>query len=220
MIHELQNPYIQNSYRRQYEAVLNELNISPGSRILDIGSGLGFLKPSVQARGGCYVGIEPDQVSYESACTLYGDVGYVHGFFPEAVPPDECFDVILALSCVDEVPDKAGFLSSMCSHLQPSHGVGYVAVRNRAFFINRFKTEKVMAGRSERSRICTHDLSAAEWEALFAASGLQICEQGKFWRPWLTGISFVGLKNIAYRLISMIVPRSHSYMVYYKVMVK
>lgn len=215
-MHELQIPIIQNSYLRQYVALLNELDIKSGSRVLDIGSGLGFLKPLVNDLGATYVGIEPDRVSFESACVLYGNQGYLHGFFPEAAP-DEFFDVVLALSCVDEVPDKAGFLSNMRSRLEPGHGIGYIAVRNGAFFVNRFKTEKRMSNRSERSRISTNDLSAAEWEALIAANGLRICEQGKFWRPWLTGISFVGLKNIAYRLISMVVPRAQSYMLYYKI---
>jgi SAM-dependent methyltransferase len=216
-MHELQNPIIQNSYLRQYVALLDELDIKSGSRVLDIGSGLGFLKPLVNDLGATYVGIEPDRVSFESACVLYGNQGFLNGFFPE-VAPDEFFDVVLALSCVDEVPDKAGFLSNMRSRLEPGHGIGYIAVRNSAFFVNRFKTEKRMSNRSERSRISTNDLSAAEWEALISASGLIICEQGKFWRPWLTGLSFIGLKNIAYRLISMVVPRTQSYMLYYKIM--
>jgi SAM-dependent methyltransferase len=217
-MHELKNTIIQKSYLRQYMALLSELHIKSGSRVLDIGSGLGFLKPLVNVRGATYVGIEPDRVSFESACVLYGHQGYLHGFFPE-VAPEEFFDVVLALSCVDEVPDKYGFLSNMRSRLEPGLGIGYIAVRNSAFFINRFKTEKRMSNRSERSRISKNDLSAAEWEAIIVASGMRICEQGKFWRPWLTGISFTGLKNIAYRLISMIVPRTRSYMLYYKIMV-
>lgn len=216
-MHELQNHRIQNSYMRQYIALLNELNIKSGSRVLDIGSGLGFLKPLVTARGATYIGIEPDRVSFEAACALYGHHGYLHGFFPE-VAPDEYFDVVLALSCVDEVPDKAGFLSNMRNRIDPRHGIGYIAVRNRSFFVNRFKTEKRMSNRSERSRISINDLSAAEWEALIAANGLIVREKGKFWRPWLTGISFIGIKNIAYRLISIVLPRTQSYMLYYKIM--
>lgn len=216
IVHELQSSIIQKSYLRQYETLLNELSIGSGSRVLDIGSGLGFLKPLVQIRGGSYIGIEPDRISYESACSLYGSKGYIHGFFPEAAPK-ELFDTILVLSCVDEVPDKAGFLLSMKSYLEPGHGVAYIAVRNGAFFINRFKTESRMSNRSERSRLSTHDLSSYEWEELFNTYGLLICEQGKFWRPWLIGISKTGFKNIAYKIFSFFMPRTQSYMLYYKI---
>lgn len=216
-MHDLQNSKIQNSYKRQYQLLLNDLHVSSGSRVLDIGSGLGFLKPLVFARDGTYVGIEPDRESFESACVLYGERGYLNGFFPE-VAPEEFFDVILVLSCVDEVQDKNYFLSGVRSRLEPRHGVAYVAVRNRSFFVNRFKTEKRMLLRSERSRMAAQDLSAYEWEKLFADNNLTICERGKFWRPWLTGISFIGFKNIVYKLCSMILPRTHSYMLYYKVM--
>lgn len=214
MTHELQHPLIQRSYRRQYKSLLDELRVGKGARVLDIGSGLGFLKALVQARGATYIGIEPDAASIESAKALYGSEGFVLGFFPEAAPAQR-FDVALVLSCVDEVPDKAGFLRGLKAHLEPGTGVGYIAVRNRAFFVNRFKTEATMAGRSQRARI--KDLSAPEWEALIEASGLRVSEQGKFWRPWLTGFSFTGLKNVAYRLISLVGPRRGSYMLYYKI---
>lgn len=217
-MHELQHPLIQKSYIKQYDSLLDGLEISSDFQVLDIGSGLGFFKSLVIRRGAEYVGIEPERSSYEAACRIYGGSGYLNGFFPGDCPSVK-FDVVLVLSCIDEVPNKMEFLSGLRDRLNPDTGVAYIAVRNSNFFIYRFKSARNMANRSERARITATDLSSHEWQELIEAAGLKICEKGKFWRPWLTGFSFVGLKNVIYKLLSMIVPCKYSYMLYYKVKV-
>jgi SAM-dependent methyltransferase len=210
------HPIIQWFYQKQYAPLLDELRVGAGTRVLDIGFGTGFLKTLVHARGAAYLGIEADEAAYESAAALYGREGYIQGRFPQEAPAGRA-DIIFVLSCLDEVPEKAGFIAGMKSRLEPGHGVAGVAVRNRAFFVNRFKTERIMVGRSERARI--KDLSAEEWEKLFITSGLHIATRKKFLRPWLTGFTFTSLKNLVYRLISMVVPCAQSYMLYYLVKV-
>ena len=216
MAHVLQDQRIQRSFQRQYDALLTELGLRADQRVLDIGSGVGFLKPMVAARGASYTGIEPDKSAFAAASALYGPQGYLCGFFPQAAPQDR-YDLILVLSCVDEVPDRSSFLQGLRARLTPGSGLAYIAVRNRSFFVNRLKTERAMAGRSERSRISLSDLTDAQWQALLANCGLQVVECGKFWRPWFTGFSSTGARNVLYRLVSHVVPRPHSYMLYYKV---
>jgi SAM-dependent methyltransferase len=215
-VQALTHPLIQRSYRRRYAALLDRFRVTQGTRVLDVGSGLGFLKPLVVARGGSYTGLEPHAGSFENACALYGADGFIRGFFPAAAPAAD-YDVIVALSCVDEVPDKAEFLRNLKARLVPGRGVGYIAVRNRGFFVNRLKPHQVQDGMSERSRISLGDLTTREWEQMIGASGLRIEASGKFWRPWLTGFTFAGVKNVAYRLISMVSARSGSYMVFFEV---
>lgn len=211
----LDNPWVQRSYRAQYRSLLDELGIRAGQRVLDVGSGMGFLKPLVRDRGAEYTGIEADPAAYAMACKLYGPEGFVTGYFPQAMDAGS-FDVILALSCVDEVPAKAEFLRGVAERLERGSGVAYIAVRNRRFFVNRFKNEKTMASRSARARVSLTDLGPEEWESLFGDSGLSIVEKGKFWRPWLTGFSAIGVRNVLYRLYSACMPREHSYMLAYK----
>jgi SAM-dependent methyltransferase len=213
-MHELEDIRIQNSYLSEYQSILEVLQINSSHKVLDIGSGLGFLKFLVEAKGASYTGIEPDRTSYESACALYGEDGFICGFFPD-ISPVTFYDTILVLSCVDEVPDKASFLSGLKSRLAPKDGVAYIAVRNKSFFVNRFKSEKIMSRRNDRSRVSLQDLSDSEWEALFANVGLNVYKRGKFWRPWLIGFTLVGIKNILYRILSIFLPREYSYMLYY-----
>jgi SAM-dependent methyltransferase len=213
-MHDLENKKIQDSYRKQYQPLLSSLNVVTGTKVLDIGSGLGFIKPMIESRGGIYLGVEPDKASYDAACELYGHEGFIMGFFPDAISINK-FDLILVLSCVDEVPDKLRFLEGIRLILDQGDCKAYIAVRNKSFFVNRFKTTEVMKGRSARSLIGARDLKSTEWENLFQSSGLVIIEKGKFLRPWITGFKIVGIKNIAYKLLSIILPVNYSYMLYY-----
>ena len=50
-MHELQHPLIQKSYIKQYDSLLDALEVSGNFQVLDIGSGLGFFKSLVIRRG-------------------------------------------------------------------------------------------------------------------------------------------------------------------------
>lgn len=216
MGHTLANPSIQQSFQREYRRLLTQLRIQPGQRVLDIGSGVGFLKPMVHQLGAQYAGIEPSDDAYAAACSLYGEEGFVCGYFPQDLHAGK-FDHILVLSCVDEVPERGPFLVGLRERLVPGRGTAYIAVRNKAFFINWFKNDWTMARSSARARISLQDLTDAQWQSLLRDSGLEIVEQGKFLRPWFTGWSAAGMKNVLYRLFSHLLPRRCSYMLYYRV---
>jgi hypothetical protein len=77
--------------------------------VLDIGSGLGFFKSLVIRRGGDYLGIEPECSSYEAACRIYGNNGYVNGFFPDDCPLVK-FDVVLVNDQLEIAVEEAQHL--------------------------------------------------------------------------------------------------------------
>lgn len=79
-------------------------HISPGTRVLDIGSGDGALFRKLGEKLGSGLGVEP---------TLKADLDLGRsqlkaGLFPDAVPPDiEPFDVITMLAVLDHFPEEA-----------------------------------------------------------------------------------------------------------------
>jgi len=77
-----------------------------------------------------------------------------------------------------------------------------------------------MAARSARAKMYSQDLTSTEWESLLTTAGFEICDFGKFYRPWFTGFNFFGLINLSYKLISMIIPRRYSYMLFYLIRIK
>jgi len=212
-MHKLSAPKIQRSYIRMYKKIIHDLNLKINDSVLDIGAGLGFLKRPVIELGCKYTGIETDKVSFENACALYGQEGFVLGYFPNDIP-HQYYDCIVALSCADEVPDKVGFLNSIRSRLKSESGVTYIAVRNKAFFVNKIKFKWIMSKCSERSRVSCHDLTANDWENLINNCGLQICRVGTFYRPIYWRLTSVGIRNVAYNIFSLFLPYQWSYMVY------
>ena len=78
---------IQFLYRLNYRAFIRE-NIEKNDHVLEIGSGLGFMKPLVIAEGAFYKGIEFHRVCYKISKKLYGK---------------ECFNEQLEKNCNDDV---------------------------------------------------------------------------------------------------------------------
>ena len=62
---------IQFLYRLNYRAFIRE-NIEKNDHVLEIGSGLGFMKPLVIAEGAFYKGIEPIESVHKISKKLYG----------------------------------------------------------------------------------------------------------------------------------------------------
>jgi SAM-dependent methyltransferase len=216
MLHLKKHPIIQLSYINQYKPLLKQFSVSRDTRVLDIGSGLGFMKPLVTSFGASYVGIEADYSSFKLACSLYGYEGFICGYFPGELN-NNFYDLILVLSCIDEVDDKVGFLDGIKAKLDNDVGEAYIAVRNGDFMVNRLKFHWLMTKLSKRSQISANDLSRDQWKSLIEGSGLKIIETGNFWRPWVIEFSLVGIKNFIYKITSFILPVKYSYMLYYKV---
>lgn len=185
--------------------------------VLDIGCGLGFLKPLV-LKSASYTGIEADFKCLSRAKTLYGEDNFICGYFPGGLSRQ--FNTIISLSCVDEVPDKKLFFEGIHNLLLDPNSYAFVAVRNKSFIINIFKSKKIMKKMSHRSKICLNDLEIDEWKNLINMTGFQIIKSGKFYRPWITGFSLAGIKNIFYKIITFIMPTRYSYMIFFTIIKK
>lgn len=105
--------------RRNNLRLLAELSrlTSSGGRLLDVGSGPGFLLAQASQSGFRAEGIEPDANTVELARRLGAPVR--HGFFPDALRADETFDVIVFNDVLEHIPDLRGALDASFRHLAP-----------------------------------------------------------------------------------------------------
>lgn len=89
------------SYLQRWRIGEARRELSPGARVLDIGTHDGTLFCLTRARG---VGIDPEL----AAVTSISGVTLVKGSFPEDLPelPDESFDAVVALAVVEHVPES------------------------------------------------------------------------------------------------------------------
>ncbi len=112
--------------RENFEIVLDcisTIGLPVSARILDVGCGHGWFVLAAMARGHHALGIEPDRVVADMARTNGVDVR--RGFFPDAVGPEEKFDLIIFNDVFEHLPDPLTMLTHVRSHLSPS---GLVAI--------------------------------------------------------------------------------------------
>ena len=88
-----------------------------GARLLDVGSGPGFLLDAARAEGFQPEGIEPDANTVAAAAARGAPVR--HGYFPDALEPGERFDVIVFNDVIEHIPDLAAALKACADHLTP-----------------------------------------------------------------------------------------------------
>ncbi|MFN3573374.1 MAG: class I SAM-dependent methyltransferase [Phenylobacterium sp.] len=86
-------------------------------RLLDVGCGPGFLLDQAQAAGFEAHGVEPDANVVELARSRGAEVS--HGFFPDALPAEARFDVIVFNDVLEHIPDLSGALAAAAGHLAP-----------------------------------------------------------------------------------------------------
>lgn len=89
----------------------------PPGRLLDVGSGPGFLLGQAAAYGYAAQGIEPDANTVDAARRGGQDVR--QGYFPAVLANDEQFDVIVFNDVLEHIPDVAGALAASSAHLAP-----------------------------------------------------------------------------------------------------
>lgn len=195
-------------YRRQARQILSQLGNLAGCRVLDLGCGTGFLKPLFEAGFARYQGIDGDAKSIGIARQLYGTDGFIHGFFPQDLPTGE-FDLIISLSCVDEMPDRALALSAIAERLD-SDGRALLAVRNGAFPIHQIK--RLLHRLSIKRTLVIDDLDYYQWISIIGQAGLKIDKIQAYRRPWFTGANVTGLKNAMYRSANWVLPTRWCYM--------
>jgi SAM-dependent methyltransferase len=86
-------------------------------RLLDVGSGPGFLLGRARALGFEAEGVEPDGNTIAAARTRGAVVR--HGFFPAVLAADERFDAIVFNDALEHMPDLDGALDAAARHLAP-----------------------------------------------------------------------------------------------------
>lgn len=185
--------------------------------VLDIGSGSGFLKPIFEGKGKEYLGIEPDDNVFLSCTKLYGSDNFINDFFPSCFNGKNLkFDLVIILTCLDEVPNKIEFLEGLFKVIN-NDSTCFIVVRNKSFFINYIKFSFFKSYLNGRSKISLNDLSFSEWKVLFEENNFLILDDGKYLRPWITGFNLSGFKNILYNIFSIFLKKDLVYMNYFTI---
>jgi SAM-dependent methyltransferase len=198
----------QASYRRQARKLVDRLGNLAGCRVLDLGCGTGFLKPLFLERSAQYQGIDGDARSIAIAQQLYQPEGFIEGHFPQDLKVAE-FDLVISLSCVDEMPDRAFALAAIAGRLAPD-GRSLLAVRNGTFPVHQLK--RILHRLSIKKTLVVDDLDYDRWVAEIKQAGLKIDAIEAYCRPWFIGASANGLKNAIYRFANWLLPTRYCYM--------
>jgi 2-polyprenyl-3-methyl-5-hydroxy-6-metoxy-1,4-benzoquinol methylase len=165
---------VQASYRLAYKKFINSI-VKESDRILDIGFGYGFLKPLVEEKKGVYTGIEGNQTAVNYAQRTYGKQGYVLGFFPEDMPSNKKFNIVISLTTIDQVDDKVSFIKGLMMASEENAKI-YLTVRNKSSFVG-----------SSGAGYGLQDLSLDDWVSLFSSYQLEINKVTKMPRPLMIG---------------------------------
>jgi SAM-dependent methyltransferase len=104
--------------RRNNDRLLARLQgLLRGRRLLDVGSGPGFLLSQARELGFAAEGVEPDANTIAAARARGAVVR--HGFFPAVLAADEQFDAIVFNDVLEHIPDLDGALDASARHLAP-----------------------------------------------------------------------------------------------------
>ena len=91
--------------------------LAKGRRLLDVGSGPGFLLSQARELGFEAEGVEPDANTIAAARARGAVVR--HGFFPAVLATEEQFDAIVFNDVLEHIPDLDGALDAAARHLAP-----------------------------------------------------------------------------------------------------
>ena len=97
-------------------AHLTKSGLPKGARILEIGCSTGEFMEIAAASGFDVTGIEPDAEAQALAAAKGLDV--VNGFFPDDVPRDATYDVVVFNHSFEHIPDPASLVRSLSAYLR------------------------------------------------------------------------------------------------------
>ncbi|MGJ3507687.1 class I SAM-dependent methyltransferase [Enemella sp. A6] len=110
-----------------FDRLLSDL-VDPGSRVLDVGCGDGFLSARLAESGCRVVGLDSDADVLDRARQRFGshDIAWVHGDLLTCDLTDESFDAVLSNATLHHLPDTAEGLRRMKRLTRPGGRIGVV----------------------------------------------------------------------------------------------
>lgn len=126
-------------------ALLNRLHPNRG-KLLEVGSGLGFILDAFRSDGWQVQGVEPDRNAMQYASTKLG-IETRNAILESAGIPDHSIDVVVMLHVIEHVPDPVGTLKRIYKVLKPG---GHLVLETPRYDTLMFR----LLGRRERSLSC------------------------------------------------------------------
>lgn len=128
---------IEDETRQCLARIVNELEIQPGARVLDVGCGTGVLLPlllEAVGESGRVVALDIADKMLEEAGRLHQDprLEFVHADAACSGLPRESFDEIVCNSCFPHFQDKPLVLASLCRLLKSGGRLVICHTQNRA----------------------------------------------------------------------------------------
>jgi len=138
-----------------------------GGRILDVGSGLGYLTYALRRAGHDATGMDVSKVAVEAATARYGAHYREADLADWSVRRAGEFDLVVMAELVEHVPDPVGFLAMAAKLLAP-RGELVVTTPNRSYF------PRSMTWETDAPPVHLWWFSEASMRALAARTGLGI----------------------------------------------
>jgi ubiquinone/menaquinone biosynthesis C-methylase UbiE len=104
--------------------VVDRLDIQPGERVLDLGTGRGFWANQAARAGADVLACDVRQDALERAAVRFPDVHFVHTDAAETGLEDESFDVVLLLSVLEHTENPEKVMGEVARVLRPGGRLG------------------------------------------------------------------------------------------------
>lgn len=128
--------YLANSeamYWGVYEALKQTVQNKQSERILEIGSGLGYLTYALRKENYNAYGLEISQEAVDRSIEQFGNFYLCQNLFDLASTNNEPYDVVLLSEVIEHVEDPIAFAEAIMKLLKPN-GYAIITTPNKSFF--------------------------------------------------------------------------------------
>ena len=135
MVSESDNPldYLAQSEDVYWSILSCVKQVGPGARILDVGSGMGYLTYALNKGGYQATGMDVSKVAVDSATERYGPHYQEADLAEWSVSHAGAFDLVLMAEIIEHVPDPVAFLGMAAKLLRPG-GRLVITTPNKSYF--------------------------------------------------------------------------------------